>query len=70
MPRRLEKRTGVVHRPYHVTKDLGYAGLLKRDDFEQYKNLRNDIIEKLFKYCRAELTKGGNKAKLLARRLG
>jgi len=63
-------RSRLVHRPYHVPKDLENPSLFAKGDFAQYQNLRNDIISKLFRLDRGALLKGGNKAKVLAEKMG
>jgi hypothetical protein len=58
-----------LHRPYHTPEDLRYARLFEKDDYKQYMNLRNIIREKLFALSDKPL-KGGNKAKVLAQKMG
>lgn len=59
----------LVHRPYHVPQDLRNESLFKKDDYIQYMNLRDVLISKLFQMDKTELTRGGNKARLLAQNL-
>jgi hypothetical protein len=67
---RQSKTSQLVHRPYHVPKDLENESLFKKDDYTQYKNLRDAIIAKLFEMDKTSLDRGGNKAKLLAQKMG
>jgi hypothetical protein len=65
----VSQRNALVHRPYHVEKDLLNPTLFGKSDYQQYKNLRDAIMGKLFKYSEKPL-KGGNKAKVLATKMG
>lgn len=63
---RQEKTNTLVHRPYHVPKDLDNDRLFQKDDYIQYKNLRDLLIKDLFGLKKDKLDRGGNKAKVLA----
>ena len=64
--RRQQKTSTLVHRPYHVPEDLNNPRLFEKDDYKQYMNLRDDLINRLFGMDKTQLGRGGNKAKLLA----
>ena len=63
---RQEKTNTLVHRPYHVPKDLDNERLFEKDDYVQYMNLRDFLIKDLFGMKKGKLKRGGNKAKVLA----
>lgn len=65
----LSVRNRLLHRPYHIPADLDNPNLFKKSDYEQYKALRDSIMSKLFLYKDKPL-KGGNKASLLAVKMG
>jgi hypothetical protein len=66
---RLEQTNKLIHRPYHVPKDLENESLFEKGDYQQYKNLRDTLIAQLFKMDKSKLERGGNKAKLLAEKI-
>ncbi len=65
-----QKRRGLIHRPYHVPRDLDLPRLFESEDAKKFRALRDKMMEELFKIKRADRKVGGNKAQLLAQMLG
>jgi hypothetical protein len=55
-----------VERPYHVPRDVDNQDLFEKTDYKQFQKLRDDVMNQALLEKGEKLTKGGNKAQLLA----
>jgi hypothetical protein len=65
---RKKETSAFVHRPYHTPQDLENPTMFAREDYKQYMALRDKMMKELFEFSNP-LEKGGNKAKVLARKI-
>ncbi|MEV0608528.1 hypothetical protein AB0I61_19375 [Polymorphospora rubra] len=68
--RTFESRPRPITRPYHVPADLDSVLLFGKADFNRYRTLRDALIREQFGLDRSTLVPGGNKATVLAHKLG
>ncbi|MBA3531328.1 MAG: hypothetical protein H0T73_05335 [Ardenticatenales bacterium] len=62
--------SGEIARPYHIEKDLENPALFEKGDYGQYRNLRDKVIAEAIGFKKGDLGRGGNKANVLAKKLG